>query len=242
MKKISFLAVAAIVMMGVAFAASCDSKKSIGSVKIKNDADSVCFIIGQSHGLQIRKGFEEQVKSWPLEGNIEAFIAGFIYGLQNPDDTLLLGKDMQAAGEYVNGIFMNAQEKISEAGRAEATKFLAENATKSGVITTQSGLQYKVVTEGKGSKPTETDVVRVNYIGTELDGTEFDSSEKHGGPAEFPVGGVIAGWTEGLKLMPVGSKYIFWVPSSLAYDAAGPNHPHFGKLLVFEVELLEILK
>lgn len=241
MKKLSFLALTAMVMMGVAFAA-CDSGKSVGSAKLKTDGDSVCFMIGQSQGIQIKKGFENQLKTWDF-GSIEAFVAGIIYGLHNEDDSLFLGKDMQAAGEFVNQIIMDAQAKATEASNVENEKFLAENAKQSGVITTESGLQYKVITEGKGPKPAEDDFVKVNYHGTLINGDLFDSSEQHGGPAEFQLGRVIEGWNEGLTLMPVGSKYTFWVPSQLAYDAAGPQgSPYYGKILIFEVELLEIVK
>jgi len=241
MKKLSFLAIAALVMMGVAFA-SCDSGKSVGSVKLKSDGDSVSFMIGQSNGLQMRKGFENQMENWPIEGNIEAFVAGVIFGLQNADDSLFLGKDMQAAGEYVNGIFTAAQELKTEASKIENDKFMAENGKQSGVITTESGLQYKVISEGKGPKPKVDDVVKVHYHGTLINGEVFDSSVQRGEPAEFEIGRVIEGWKEGVQLMPVGSKYMFWVPTELGYGPMGPQAPHYDKILIFEVELFEIVK
>ena len=241
MKKLSFLAVAAIVMMGVALAA-CDSGKSIGSAKLKSEGDSVSFMIGQSNGAQIRKGFESQLETWPIDGNIDAFIAGIIYGLKNADDSLLLGKDMQAAGDYVNGIFMNAQAKVSEANNAEADAFLAQNGKQSGVFTTESGLQYKVITEGTGPRPTLEDQVKVHYILSYLNGEVVQNSDEFGGSVEFQVGGVIEGWKEGLQLMPVGSKYIFWVRQELAYGPPGTGHPQAGKFLVFEIDLLDIIK
>lgn len=137
------------------------------------------------------------------------------------------------------------QEEAAAAAAAEASaageKFLAENAAREGVMVTDSGLQYEVVAEAEGEKPTEDDTVSVHYVGTLMDGTEFDSSVARGEPASFPVKGVIPGWTEGLQLMNVGSKYRFVIPSDLAYgdrgagQAIGP-----GETLVFEVELLEI--
>ena len=119
--------------------------------------------------------------------------------------------------------------------------FLKENATKEGVVTTESGLQYKIVTAGEGPKPGAEDVVKVHYRGTLLDGTEFDSSYKRGEPVTFPVGGVIPGWVEALQLMPVGSKWELFIPSGLAYGpggAGGQIGPN--STLKFEVELLSI--
>ena len=135
------------------------------------------------------------------------------------------------------------QRESVEKNRKEGSMFLEENKKKKGVVTTASGLQYTVLTEGTGSKPKTTDVVCVNYRGTLIGGTEFDSSYKRGQPATFPLNRVIPGWTEALQLMPVGSKYRLFIPSNLAYGERGS-----GKLigpnstLIFEVELLEIQK
>lgn len=121
--------------------------------------------------------------------------------------------------------------------------FLAENKKKKGVITTASGLQYSVIKEGNGPKPTPTDVVKVHYAGTLIDGKEFDSSIKRGQPVEFPVNGVIPGWTEALQLMKTGSKYKLVIPPALGYGDRGAG-PDIGPnaVLVFEVELLDIVK
>jgi len=126
-------------------------------------------------------------------------------------------------------------------GQNEA--FLAKNKEKPGVTTTASGLQYEVIKLGTGPKPTSENTVKVNYVGTLIDGTEFDSSIKRNEPAQFPVSGVIAGWTEALQLMPVGSKFKLYLPQSIAYGAAGAGEvikPY--STLIFEVELLEIVK
>jgi len=124
----------------------------------------------------------------------------------------------------------------------DGAKFLAENASKPGVTTTASGLQYQVITEGKGPKPTPTDMVSAHYKGTLLDGKTFDSSYDRGQPATFVLSQMVPGWQEGLTLMPVGSKFRFWIPSKLAYgeQGAGPIGPN--QTLVFEVELLDIAK
>lgn len=119
--------------------------------------------------------------------------------------------------------------------------FLAKNGKLEGVITTASGMQYTVLTEGKGRSPKANDTVRVHYAGTLLDGTEFDSSHRRGQPARFPVNGVIAGWTEALQSMSEGSKWVLYIPSHLAYGERGyPGLIPGGALLTFEVELIEV--
>ena len=149
----------------------------------------------------------------------------------------------EEAQAYLQTYFVEAQAKEANKAKEEGDAFLAENKTKDGVITTESGLQYKVEVEGTGAKPTAEDRVKVHYAGTLLDGSTFDSSIERGEPAEFGVSQVIAGWTEGLQIMPVGSKYTFWIPSELAYGerGAGQNIKP-NSMLKFEVELLEILK
>jgi FKBP-type peptidyl-prolyl cis-trans isomerase len=133
------------------------------------------------------------------------------------------------------------QKAAGEKNKTDGAKFLEENKKKEGVKATASGLQYKVLKEGTGSQPKSTDMVTVNYRGTLIDGTEFDSSYKRGQPATFPLNGVIKGWTEGLQLMKQGSKYQFFVPSNLAYGerSVGPDIAA-NATLIFEVELLEV--
>ena len=135
---------------------------------------------------------------------------------------------------------MAEAKKNADAGQA----FLAQNAKKPGVQTTASGLQYQVITEGKGPKPKPTDTVKVNYKGTLLDGTVFDDSSQHGGAAEIPLQAVVPGWREGVALMPVGSKYRFWIPGNLGYGDKVPPGAPIGPnaTLVFDVELLDIVQ
>lgn len=132
-------------------------------------------------------------------------------------------------------------QQAGEAARKEGEAFLATNKSNDGVVTLPSGLQYKILTQGTGPKPTASDSVVCNYRGTLIDGTEFDSSYKRGEPATFPISGVIKGWTEALQLMPVGSKWQLFVPSDLAYGERSPA-PEIGpdSTLIFEVELLSI--
>ena len=144
---------------------------------------------------------------------------------------------MQQLGQQVNEQRAKAAAADAEKQNAASKAFLAANAPKPGVKTTASGLQYKVVSEGAGKKPTANDTVTVNYRGTLLDGSEFDSSYKRGEPATFPVGGVIAGWTEALQLMKEGSKYQLFIPANLAYGDRGPLA---NRLLIFDVELIKI--
>jgi FKBP-type peptidyl-prolyl cis-trans isomerase FkpA len=139
------------------------------------------------------------------------------------------------------------QKKMEEKRNAEAGKakkagddFLAANAKKEGVKTTKSGLQYQVIKEGTGAQPTATDTVKVNYLGTLIDGKKFDSSYDRGEPAEFPLNGVIKGWTEGIPLMKVGAKYKFFIPPDIAYGQNSPPGIPPNSVLIFEVELLEV--
>jgi FKBP-type peptidyl-prolyl cis-trans isomerase FklB len=133
-------------------------------------------------------------------------------------------------------------EKLYGANKTAGEKFLAENKNKPGVITTASGLQYEVITKGNGPLPTEASKVKVNYHGTLIDGTVFDSSVQRKEPVTFPVNGVIKGWTEALLLMPVGSKYKIYVPQELAYGSQDRGAIKPFSMLIFEVELLSIEK
>src|SRR5664279_29601 len=167
------------------------------------------------------------------------------------------GKPLMAddiARSYIM-VFINKRETSKAAKKAETDKvkykdyidqneaFLATNKGKAGITTTASGLQYEVVKMGSGPKPTAQNTVKVNYAGSLIDGTPFDSSAKNKGPVTFPVSGVMPGWTEALQLMPVGSKFKLYLPSNLAYGATGAGEvikPY--STLIFEVELLEIVK
>jgi FKBP-type peptidyl-prolyl cis-trans isomerase FklB len=147
--------------------------------------------------------------------------------------------------ELQNEVRAQQAQKMKEEGdtnKKNGEAYLAANKAKPGVVTLPSGLQYKILKEGTGPKPTATDTVECNYTGTLINGTEFDSSAKHGGPAKFPVNGVIKGWTEALQLMPAGSKWQLFIPSDLAYGERGTPDGSIGpnSTLVFDVELLSV--
>lgn len=165
----------------------------------------------------------------------------FVRGMKDVLEKNAPSVDAQTANATVQAALAAGVEKVSKAAEEAETKFLAENGKKSGVTTTASGLQYEVLAQGTGPRPKDSDTVKVDYVGTLLDGTKFDSSIDRGQPAVFPLNGVIPGWTEGLQLMPVGSKFKFYIPSKLAYgpngagDKIGPN-----ATLIFEVTLHSI--
>ena len=147
---------------------------------------------------------------------------------------------LTAYDEHINELIETQAKEQATKSLEEGKKFLAENAKRDGVKVTESGLQYEVLTEGKGPMPKAEDMVTVHYVGTLTDGTEFDSSIKRGEPTSFPLNQVIPGWTEGVQLMPVGSKYKFVIPSDLAYGETGANTIPGNAVLIFEVELLGI--
>lgn len=146
------------------------------------------------------------------------------------------------AQQLVTDYLQRQEAEKGAAAREAGEKFLAENAKKEGVTVLPSGLQYSVITEGKGRKPVATDSVKCHYEGTLIDGTVFDSSYRRGEPATFPLNGVIAGWTEGVQLMAEGAKFRFFIPFNLAYGSrgAGQSIPPYAAL-IFDVELLEVL-
>jgi FKBP-type peptidyl-prolyl cis-trans isomerase len=165
----------------------------------------------------------------------------FLAGLKDVMDGKATKYTMGQAQAAVQAAAQAADAKKGEANLAAGKAFLESNKAKSGMRVTSSGLQYEVLTTGSGAKPKASDTVKVNYEGRLLDGTVFDSSIARGQPATFPLGGVIKGWTEGLQLMPVGSKFRFYVPSELAYGEQSPGGAiEPNSVLIFDVELLSI--
>jgi FKBP-type peptidyl-prolyl cis-trans isomerase FklB len=200
------------------------------STQLKDQKEKVSYSIGMQIGFNLARQ-KVDINPDVLAAGIKDSLAG--KPQLNPDQV----KEVMATFEK------DMEQKQKQAGdknKAEGAKFLEENKKKEGVKTTASGLQYKALKDGNGAQPKATDTVTVNYRGTLINGTEFDSSYKRGQPATFPVNGVIKGWTEALQLMKVGSKYQVVVPSNLAYGERSVS-PEIGPnaTLIFEVELLD---
>lgn len=218
-----------------------------GSSKIskKDVAYMVGMQVGQMVGKQWVEGFNQQIFGGDSTQTIsrENMLAGFVAGVAGKGGAMSMAK----AQEYMNTQMEAIKEKATAEkyadNKAAGKKFLAENKAKEGVATTPSGLQYKIITKGNGAIPADTSKVKVNYKGTLIDGTEFDSSAKHKEPSTFRANQVIKGWTEALTMMPVGSKWELYIPYDLAYgsrETGGPIKPF--STLIFEVELLGIEK
>jgi FKBP-type peptidyl-prolyl cis-trans isomerase len=199
--------------------------------QLKDLKDKASYAIGLNFGFNFKRQ--------NVDLNSDAFAAGFKDAMtgRNP---LMSEQDVRETMLAFEKDMQQKQTATAQKNAAAAEKFFAENKSKEGVKTTASGLQYKVMKEGNGAQPKNSDTVTVNYRGTLLDGTEFDSSYKRGQPATFAVGGVIKGWTEALQLMKVGSKYQLFIPANLAYGEQGrPGIPP-NSILIFEVELMDV--
>lgn len=207
---------------------ACNSGGS--STELKTLSDSMAYSIGVSIGSNMKKDNLDSLNLDILKQAMAAALSG---------DTNLMISQFEAQG-VIQKYLAEQQSRKSEDNLAKCKKWLDENGKKSGVITTASGLQYEVVKEGTGPKPTINDTVKTNYHGTLIDGTVFDSSVDRGEPVEFPVNAVIKGWTEALQLMSVGSKYRLYVPSDLAYGDRGQGPITPNSALIFDLELLEI--
>ena len=199
------------------------------ATSLETEQDKYSYGLGMMIGERVLKQYENVDYDLLLQG-IKA---------QHQGETTLLS--LQEAGDALNAYMEMAFAEQSEAAKQRGEDFLKQNAGKEGVTTTDSGLQYKVLTAADGAKPAATDQVTVHYRGTLIDGTEFDSSYSRGEPTSFALNQVIPGWTEGVQLMSVGSKYQFFIPYNLAYGerGAGGSIGPF-ETLIFEVELIEI--
>lgn len=203
---------------------------TVSSSTMKNGIDSISYAIGMN--------IAGNLKQQNLKVN-SAMVSKAIDQILNGQPTMM---EANAANAYIQGYFQNESMKKGSANQKVCENFLAENKIKPGVITLPSGLQYQVMKDATGAKPASTDKVKVHYHGTLIDGTVFDSSVDRGQPAEFGVTQVIQGWVEALQLMPVGSKWKLFIPSNLAYGPQGPPSIGPNQALIFEVELLDIVK
>ncbi|MCG6200164.1 FKBP-type peptidyl-prolyl cis-trans isomerase [Psychromonas antarctica] len=241
--KISLLAAAVVLTVG------CNEKKEpvAAAVAIEapatfaNNQDKVAYAIGTSFSQQFNTMLAKQAELG-MELDKEVVLQGITDTLRGSskltDDDIMT--TLKAYGEEVKTAAEKQMKEKSEKAAEEAKSFLDENAKVEGVTVTESGLQYSVLTKAEGPKPKAEDTVTVHYVGTLLDGTEFDSSVKRGQPATFPLNRVIPGWTEGVQLMSVGEKYKFVIPADLAYGEAGAGSIPPSSTLIFEVELLDI--
>jgi FKBP-type peptidyl-prolyl cis-trans isomerase FklB len=208
-------------------------------------ANDAAFKQQVSYGLG--RNFAMNLKDNEIDVDFQALMAGIsdsLRGAQPKWPEQQLETTLQAFGQQMQQKAMARVQQQAAKNKQDEAQFLAQNGRQQGVQTTASGLQYKILQQGKGPSPTLSDRVSCNYRGTLLNGTEFDSSQRHGGkPAEFGVNQVIPGWTEALQKMHVGDKWQLFVPSKLAYDMEPPRPPiEPGSMLVFEIELLNIAK
>ena len=246
----AYLLAAGVVLLGSAMAQQPAAKSSAPAAQpqpsspaasssnaaLPTDKDKLSYAIGMNVGKGLHRDGVDVDPNVLLRGLKDAMAGG---------TTLMTDEEARASIVQLQGQLrakMEAQQaQAGETNKKAGDDFLAANKSKPGVVALPSGLQYKILKEGTGPKPMATDSVKCNYRGTLIDGKEFDASEKHGGPATFPVNGVIKGWTEALQLMPVGSKWQLFIPPDMAYGSRGAP-PDIGpnETLIFEVELLSI--
>jgi FKBP-type peptidyl-prolyl cis-trans isomerase len=219
----TLIAIAAILV------SSCSSSKV--DVKLKTDVDTMSYALGINMADNLKRMEITNVNALALAQGIQEGIA--------EKEGIMTNEEAIA---FLNEYLTKIQDVKAEENLAEGKKFLEENAKKDGIIIDESGIQYQIITEGTGISPKVEDIVKVNYRGTLIDGTEFDSSYGRGEPAEFQLGRVIMGWQIGLQKMKVGGKYMFYIPAELAYGKnvrqGGPIKPN--SVLIFEVELLDV--
>lgn len=239
--KVSLLAAAVALTVGCNDTKKEESPAAQEKVTFESSQDKAAYAIGASFSRYVETTLEKQ-SEFGLKLDKEIIIQGISDTLRG--NSKLTDEEMIATLKEYDATVQAAAEKAMAAKTAKAAEeakvFLDANAKKEGVTVTESGLQYSVVTKAKGPKPTAEDTVTVHYVGTLLDGTEFDSSVKRGEAATFPLNRVIPGWTEGLQLMSVGEKYNFVIPAELAYGDQAAGLIPAGSTLKFEVELLSI--
>ncbi len=235
--KMSLVAVAVITL------AACQKEAEQKPAVLDTDEAKQSYSLGVSVGRYLDSTLDEYSK---MGLNLDSAL--ILRGVQDAiaDKTALNEEEVQAMMTALEEQFREKQAAIAEAEAAQAIAagktYLEENAKKEGVTVTESGLQYEVLQAADGAKPAATDTVKVHYTGTLTDGTKFDSSLDRGEPAQFPLNRVIPGWTEGVQLMNVGSKFKFTIPSELAYGERDMGVIKPNSVLVFEVELLDIVK
>ena len=211
-----------------------EQSSSNSKANLSNEKGKYSYAIGYSTGFNMKKEL--------VELDMDSFIAAMEDAL-NGVDSRLSQEETQTVFQNLRDSLQKKRQNLAAENKKEGEKFLSKNKKNEGVITTPSGLQYKIISKGDSTiQPKSNDTVKVNYAGKFIDGKEFDSSYKRKEPATFRVDQVIRGWAEGLQLMTVGSKYEFFIPSDLGYGPNGHSSIPGNSVLVFEVELLEVVK
>lgn len=234
------LALASVLAVGASVAVAQDQPAATQQepLPLQTLTQKASYVLGHDIGSNI--------KGQGLTLDIAIFLRGMAEGLEGAANRLTPEEIEATMTEYQQVVMADQEEKFkaeAEANLRAGEEFLKANALKEGVVVLESGLQYKVLQNGNGATPTLEDNIRAHYHGTLINGTVFDSSVQRGEPAEFPVGAVIRGWVEALQKMKVGDKWVIYVPSDMAYGAQGaPGAIGPNEVLVFEIELLEIVK
>ncbi len=219
---------------------AAQTPKPAAMPEMKTEIQKASYAIGSMQGARMRMDIE---KMQDIKLDKELLEKGFTDGINDKSAMSQeeVQKELMAYQQKLQEIMTKKQAEEAEVAKASGDAFLKENASKKGVTATESGLQYEMISEGDGKNfPKAVDTVKVHYVGTLTDGSTFDSSVERGQPAEFPLNGVIPGWTEGLQLMSKGAKFKFYLPPDLGYGARALPKIPANSVLVFEVELLEI--
>lgn len=240
MRLVTKMSLVAVTVMTLA---ACQKETEVKPVQLDTDEAKQAYSLGVSAGRYLGIAQDEYGK---IGVSLDQQLV--LRGVQDAiaDKIALTDEELQMVMQSLDQQYQEKKLAMVEAEAAEniaaGNAYLEQNATKEGVVVTESGLQYEVIEQGEGNKPTAADVVKVHYSGTLIDGTKFDSSYDRGEPAQFPLNRVIVGWTEGVQLMNVGSKYKFTIPADLAYGEQDKGVIKPNSVLVFEVELLDIVK
>ena len=236
-KQIITLVVVAVAAMAIGYfigTGTSSGIKSESQITLKTKDDSLNYFLG------VNWGYSTEQAPWEIDADLLA--SGIVHALKDSSsyDPMTANAIFQELVSSVSTQEAQKAEDESMKAMEEGIAFLEENGKREGVTTTESGLQYEIITKGDGAMPTETSTVSVFYEGTLLDGTIFDGNYDSGDTISFLLSGVIRGWTEGLQLMPVGSTYMFYLPSNLGYGAQGGGPIPANSTLIFKVELLDI--
>ncbi len=220
-----------ILLAGIAIILSSCGQSFNSNTKLVTVEDTLSYALGADVANSLKRTSVENI-------NYDAFLSGMVDILEEKE----IKMDEEKIQPWIRSYFTKMREEQAKKNLEEGQAFLEENKTKDGIIVTESGLQYEIIQEGTGKTPVATDKVKCHYHGTLIDGTVFDSSVEKGTPAEFALNRVITGWTEGVQLMKEGAKYKFYIPSELAYGARGSRNIQGNSVLIFEIELIEVME